>query len=498
MSKYYLCVLSMFKNESTIIEQWIKHYMNEGVEHFYLIDNGSTDNYNKIIDKYIDYITLVKDSYRHKFRPQVFLYNKHYLDIIKKETKWIIVCDIDEYIYNIYPLGNITKFLKNIEISNENISLIWIPWLIFGSKNYKETPINIINSLNKRINNNDIKQGVGYGKSIYLTEFIGNEDTNYEFDCVHFSKTFGKIKKLTINSNLKCNHYQFISYNYYKDIKCFRQSGSTNNHSNVYTINYFNEKNKIYNNTLDNTLKNKQKIPKIIIQTYHTFDEQTSISKNKLMENNNNNYEYKFFNNDDCLNFIKDNFDKQVLNAYNSLLPPAFKADLFRYCYLYVNGGIYCDIDLKCENSLDDLINDNLVDLIIPFDRKDKPGLYQAFMMAKPGLYIFKLAIDEIIKNVKNKYDGEKIFNICDNTLTITGPFLLANCLCKIFNIKPFTIRNLSVKNDIIKNDDIKIKLGYFKQGRIYFNDIIYFINVENTNRENHYIKLFKNNEIYL
>ena len=52
----------MFKNESYIIEQWIQHYLLEGVNHFYLIDNGSTDDYECKIKKYMNKITLVKDK----------------------------------------------------------------------------------------------------------------------------------------------------------------------------------------------------------------------------------------------------------------------------------------------------------------------------------------------------------------------------------------------------------------------------------------------------
>lgn len=42
---FKLSVLAIFKNETMIIEEWMNHYLNEGVEHFYLIDNGSSDDY---------------------------------------------------------------------------------------------------------------------------------------------------------------------------------------------------------------------------------------------------------------------------------------------------------------------------------------------------------------------------------------------------------------------------------------------------------------------
>ena len=40
--KYYLSVLAIFKNEKHIMKEWLLHHMKEGVEHFYLIDNGDS------------------------------------------------------------------------------------------------------------------------------------------------------------------------------------------------------------------------------------------------------------------------------------------------------------------------------------------------------------------------------------------------------------------------------------------------------------------------
>ena len=45
MKKYYLSVFAVFKNKSHIFRERITHYLKEGVDHFYLFDNGSTDNY---------------------------------------------------------------------------------------------------------------------------------------------------------------------------------------------------------------------------------------------------------------------------------------------------------------------------------------------------------------------------------------------------------------------------------------------------------------------
>ena len=44
---------------------------------------------------------------------------------------------------------------------------------------------------------------------------------------------------------------------------------------------------------------------------------------------------------------ISDNFDNIVLDAYNSVKPYAYKADLARLCILYVLGGWYSDIGIR-------------------------------------------------------------------------------------------------------------------------------------------------------
>jgi Glycosyl transferase family 2 len=53
-----VCILAIFKNEADGLEEWLQHYLDLGVSHFYLIDNDSTDNFMPIIEKYKKNITL--------------------------------------------------------------------------------------------------------------------------------------------------------------------------------------------------------------------------------------------------------------------------------------------------------------------------------------------------------------------------------------------------------------------------------------------------------
>jgi hypothetical protein len=213
MYKYELSILAMFKNESWIIKEWIDHYIMEGVDHFYLIDNGSTDDYEDKIKDYIDKISLVKDPTRMPYGTQSFLYQKIFFDKIKKETKWIITCDIDEYIYARNGYRNIMDVLNRLP---SIVETIWIPWKVFGSNGHIQHPYGIINSFSKRSNIPD--KFLGHGKSIFQTKNLVNFGC-----CGHYVEiknnsrihtpngdnyyTFDITEENCLKFNLHLNHY---------------------------------------------------------------------------------------------------------------------------------------------------------------------------------------------------------------------------------------------------------------------------------------------------
>lgn len=59
---YNFCVCSVFKNEAHILEEWLLHYIYHGIEHFYLVNDNSLDQYKDIIDKYSNHITLFNND----------------------------------------------------------------------------------------------------------------------------------------------------------------------------------------------------------------------------------------------------------------------------------------------------------------------------------------------------------------------------------------------------------------------------------------------------
>ena len=175
------------------------------------------------------------------------------------------------------------------------------------------------------------------------------------------------------------------------------------------------------------------------------------------------NAKVEYFNDLQCRNFIEKHFDNSVLKAYDSLIPTAYKADLWRYCVLYINGGIYSDLSqtvLKKYN-----INEDDADIILTKDRIINTGSFKnnifelrnpiqiSFMAVKPQNYFFKYVIENIVIDIlyKNKGNG---------TLDVTGPIKFGRLFCKFFNIKDIKFGFYIYKG--INNKYYKVYLKYY------------------------------------
>jgi mannosyltransferase OCH1-like enzyme len=158
-------------------------------------------------------------------------------------------------------------------------------------------------------------------------------------------------------------------------------------------------------------------IPLNIYQTWHTKDLPPLMKNtvNKIIYSNPG-FNYQLFDDNDCRNFIKDNFDANVLNAFDSLIPGAYKADLWRYCILYKNGGVYLDIKYAPFNGFRFISLMEKEHWVLDMD---KNGIYNALIVCKPNNEILLKAINKVVANVKNKFYG-------NSPLEPTGPLMLS------------------------------------------------------------------------
>jgi mannosyltransferase OCH1-like enzyme len=149
------------------------------------------------------------------------------------------------------------------------------------------------------------------------------------------------------------------------------------------------------------------KIPRNIFQTWESKNISSGFNiLTQTWKYNNPNYAYFLFDSNDREEFIKKNFEENVYKAYCRIIPGAFKADLWRYCILYIYGGIYVDIDTICLNKIDSFLDEN-IELMTTIDLNNCPyygtyNLSNGFIASIPKHPILFDCIKRIVYNVEN------------------------------------------------------------------------------------------------
>ena len=199
----------MFRNESHILKQWIEHNLYHGVDHFYLFDDYSDDNYIDVLKPYIEkgLITLYdnRDIPRFLEARQMRTYDK--LHSIKNETIWLAIIDCDEFIWSPKDIN-----LKNVLKECDTVSSIEMSMIYFGNNGNIRQPENVVRSCTKRCRwDNYIK----FPKSIIQTK-----------DLIHFGihnmVVNGPIKNLSVTDedpDGTGEHCYFILNHYYVQSK---------------------------------------------------------------------------------------------------------------------------------------------------------------------------------------------------------------------------------------------------------------------------------------
>lgn len=132
--KYYLSLVAIFQNEARFLKEWIEFYRMIGVEHFYLYNHLSTDNYQEVLEPYIEagIVDLMHVTERPKSLPewnkiQVGAYSKTAREV-SDITEWLMVVDTDEFLF---PVNG--RSLADALKEYDEYAALSVNWKIFGS-----------------------------------------------------------------------------------------------------------------------------------------------------------------------------------------------------------------------------------------------------------------------------------------------------------------------------------------------------------------------------
>ena len=144
-----LAVLTIFRDESQLIFEWLLHHTAEGVTQFVLIDQGSIDSSAALVSAFAAIhgqrcgvrVDLLVEPGSHN---QVHAYNK-YVHLLVNE--WVLLVDVDEYVYARLSFRTIPAFLATLPAS---AALVVLPWKRFGSSGVTASPVSAIGSFVRR------------------------------------------------------------------------------------------------------------------------------------------------------------------------------------------------------------------------------------------------------------------------------------------------------------------------------------------------------------
>ena len=184
----------------------------------------------------------------------------------------------------------------------------------------------------------------------------------------------------------------------------------------------------------------------------------------ELLRETNPEFEVIVYDNEMACEYIKANFSGDVLHAYDTLIPISFKSDLFRYCVVYKEGGIYLDIKFEPINGFK----------LMHFVKYRQVWASETANIASTGIFIsvpdnpiLRRAIDMVKYNVANRIMGQW-------PSSVTGPWLLTYVFTsfsdgkiKIFGDSMFKLK-MVLKGNIDSSDpnmDLSNKIYLTRNG---------------------------------
>lgn len=168
-----------------------------------------------------------------------------------------------------------------------------------------------------------------------------------------------------------------------------------------------------------------QSIPKIIFQTWKSKNDipDNFAYWSNSFKNKNPDFKYRLWDDKDNRAFIAKNFP-WFLEKYDNFPAEIYRADVVRYFFLFLYGGIYADMDTQCLKPLDETLE--IADVVLgrmgtnPHFEHSIPN---AIMLSKPRqefwLLVISLILNPIYEHSRPEYmTGPVILKIAHDMYT--------------------------------------------------------------------------------
>lgn len=198
---YDLAIVAIFKNEGRYLKEWLDYHLLAGVEHFYLYNNDSTDDYQEVLAPYIKGGVVTLTDFPGKL-PMYPAYD----DAIQRhrfKCRYMAFIDLDEFIYP-KSARSVAEVVEEIFSSYPDTAAFGINWQCFGSNGQDKADYSrgVLERFTRRAPRDWIfkNRDGNDGGNIYIKSVV-NPRLVYCFLSPHFAAYLGGAK--SINSNGK-------------------------------------------------------------------------------------------------------------------------------------------------------------------------------------------------------------------------------------------------------------------------------------------------------
>ena len=123
-----LAVCAIFRNEAPYLREWIEFHRIVGVEHFYLYQNRSDDDWQNVLRPFIEEGVVEVTEWPMVPPCQMQAY-QHFIDRHKGQRDWVAILDCDEFLFSsCYP--KISDVLTQVP---KWWGALAVNWLCFGA-----------------------------------------------------------------------------------------------------------------------------------------------------------------------------------------------------------------------------------------------------------------------------------------------------------------------------------------------------------------------------
>lgn len=204
-------------------------------------------------------------------------------------------------------------------------------------------------------------------------------------------------------------------------------------------------------------------------------------------------YEYVLVSDDGAQDFVRKHYQTNptLLSLFTDLKNTGMKADLIRYLILWVEGGVYSDIDTRAHQPIDRWVpplyqKDARVVVGVEFDRLDgndwievHPDMQfcQWTMAATPGHRVFRRMIDQAIAGLE-RFASERNTTFAEIEVTgndvmqLTGPAAWTDVIfqqLREYDPELRSLRDLSgLKEPILIGDILILPIDAFGMGQAH------------------------------